>query len=139
MLESTVQRGTASAIRGAVGPYVGGKTGTTNDYKDAWFVGFNDQIVVTVYVGFDDATTLGGREYGATLAMPIFQDIMVEVIKKYPSKSFEKPFGITEILINNRTGERVHESTEPYAIVEYFKTGDEIPQYHNANTKLYGY
>ena len=71
--------------------------------------------------------------------MPIFQDIMVEVIKKYPSKSFEKPFGITEILINNRTGERVHESTEPYAIVEYFKTGDEIPQYHNANTKLYGY
>lgn len=139
MLESTVQRGTASAVRGIAGSYVGAKTGTTNDSKDAWFIGFNDQVVVTVYVGFDDATTLGSHEYGATLALPIFGDVMAEVVKKYPSKPFEKPFGITEVLINSRTGEQVNQSTEPYAIVEYFKTGDEIPQHSNSNTQLYGY
>ncbi len=139
LLEGTVQRGTGSAARKFVGAYVGGKTGTTNDSKDSWFIGFNNKVIVAVYVGFDDATSLGSREYGATLALPIFIDVMSEVVKKYPSDPFPIPFGISQIAINYHTGDRVRSSEEPGTITEYFKTGDEIPEYANSNLKLYGY
>ncbi len=141
MLEGVIQRGTASNAKKIVGDYVGGKTGTTNESKDSWFIGFNDKVIVAVYVGFDDATSLGKHEYGATLALPIFTSIMPHIIKVYPSEPFAQPFGIVKIAINEYTGKRVKNNNlqATSTIIEYFKTGDDIPKYENDNFKLYGY
>lgn len=90
MLEGVVQRGTAARAR-SLGPWVGGKTGTTNEYRSAWFVGFSSDIVVGVFVGFDDNRSLGGGEAGASTAVPIFIDFMQEALKERPARPFVKP------------------------------------------------
>src|SRR5262249_15179909 len=72
ILEGVVQRGTGTAVK-AVGKPLAGKTGTTNDSKDAWFVGFSPDLAVGVYVGFDQPRSLGGKETGGAIAAPIFR------------------------------------------------------------------
>ena len=78
MLEGVVDRGTATAAR-VLDRRVGGKTGTTNEYRSAWFVGFSPQIVVGTYIGFDDNRELGDQETGGRAALPIFREIMLRV------------------------------------------------------------
>jgi penicillin-binding protein 1A len=90
MLQGVVQRGTGTGAL-ALGRPVAGKTGTTNDYRSAWFVGFTPQLVAGIFVGFDDNRSLGNNETGAVDAVPIFVDFMREAIKGYPAADFKAP------------------------------------------------
>jgi len=90
MLEGVVQRGTAASARG-LGRWVGGKTGTTNEYRSAWFVGFTTDIVVGVFIGFDDNRSLGSGEAGASAAVPVFTEFMQTVLKERPARPFVRP------------------------------------------------
>ncbi len=90
MLEGVVQRGTAASARG-LGRWVGGKTGTTNEYRSAWFVGFSSDIVVGVFIGFDDNRPLGSGETGAATPVPIFTEFMQTALKSRPARPFVRP------------------------------------------------
>ena len=90
MLEGVVLRGTAAQAR-ILGRPIAGKTGTTNDFRSAWFMGFSPQIVVGVFVGFDDNRSLGKGETGAVAALPIFIEFMQEAIKGLPPLDFTAP------------------------------------------------
>ncbi|MCZ8086559.1 MAG: penicillin-binding protein 1A [Brevundimonas sp.] len=90
MLEGVVQRGTAASARG-LGRWVGGKTGTTNEYRSAWFVGFTTDIVVGVFVGFDDNRPLGSGEAGASSALPVFTEFMRTALVERPARPFVRP------------------------------------------------
>ena len=90
MLEGVIQRGTAASARG-LGRWIGGKTGTTNDYRSAWFVGFSTDIVVGVFIGFDDNRSLGSGETGATTPVPIFNQFMQTALKERPARPFVRP------------------------------------------------
>jgi penicillin-binding protein 1A len=90
MLEGVVQRGTAYQAR-VLGRPIAGKTGTTNEYRSAWFVGYSPSLVVGVFVGFDDNRSLGEHETGAVAAVPIFIDFMQQALKGKPVEDFAKP------------------------------------------------
>jgi len=90
MLEGVVQRGTAASARG-LGRWVGGKTGTTNEYRSAWFVGFTTDIVVGVFIGFDDNRPLGRGETGATGPVPVFNEFMQVALRERPARPFVRP------------------------------------------------
>jgi|SRR5215217_832572 len=90
MLEGVVQRGTATQAR-VLGRPVAGKTGTTNEYRSAWFVGFTPQVVVGVFIGFDDNRSLGEGEAGGVSALPVFISFMQEAIKGVPAEQFKPP------------------------------------------------
>ncbi len=90
MLQGVVQRGTATQAL-VLGRPVGGKTGTTNDYRSAWFMGFTPQIVVGVFIGFDDNRSLGDNETGSVAAVPIFIEFMQEAIKGTEPEEFMPP------------------------------------------------
>jgi hypothetical protein len=87
MMQGVVQRGTGTAVA-AVGKPLAGKTGTTSDWFDAWFVGFSPDLVAGVFVGFDDPRTLGQGEVGGHVAAPIFRDFMEAALKDVPAKPF---------------------------------------------------
>jgi penicillin-binding protein 1A len=95
LLQDVVQDGTAKAARSLNRP-LGGKTGTTNDFADAWFVGFSPSITAAVWVGFDSKKTLGDREAGAVVALPIWMQFMQEVLKDKPIE----PFPNVEVLVD---------------------------------------
>jgi penicillin-binding protein 1A len=90
MLQGVVQRGTATQAL-VLGRPIGGKTGTTNDYRSAWFMGFSPKLVVGVFVGFDDNRSLGDGETGAAAALPIFVEFMQTALKGYPPDDFTPP------------------------------------------------
>jgi penicillin-binding protein 1A len=90
MLEGVVLRGTAAQAN-SLGRPIGGKTGTTNDFRSAWFMGFSPQIVVGTFVGFDDNRSLGKGETGAVAALPIFIEFMQEALKGMPVMDFKAP------------------------------------------------
>jgi penicillin-binding protein 1A len=90
MLQGVVQRGTGTAALALNRP-VGGKTGTTNEYRSAWFVGFTPQIVAGVFVGYDDNRSLGSGETGAQAALPVFVEFMKEATKTLPPDDFKAP------------------------------------------------
>ncbi|UTP41505.1 penicillin-binding protein 1A [Phenylobacterium sp. LH3H17] len=90
MLQGVVQRGTATSALVLDRP-VGGKTGTTNEYRSAWFVGFTPQIVAGIFVGFDDNRSLGTGETGTTAAVPIFTEFMAEAARDLPKTEFKAP------------------------------------------------
>ncbi|MDG2522316.1 penicillin-binding protein 1A [Caulobacter segnis] len=90
MLEGVVQRGTATQAR-VLGRPVAGKTGTTNEYRSAWFVGYTPQIIVSVFIGFDDNRSLGSSETGGVASVPIFIDFMQEAMKGVPPTPFKEP------------------------------------------------
>ena len=105
ILEGVVQRGTATRLKELNRP-LAGKTGTTNDSKDAWFIGFSPDFVVGVYVGYDEPKTLGGRETGSSAAVPIFKDFMVDALKEKPIVPFRIPPGVRQVQINAENGAR---------------------------------
>jgi penicillin-binding protein 1A len=119
MLEGVVQRGTATTVK-KVGKPLAGKTGTTNDYTDAWFVGFSPDLVVGVYIGYDTPRSLGSEETGGTVAAPIFRDFMAEALADKPGVPFRVPPGIRLVRVNVATGQRASAS-DPGAILEAFK------------------
>ncbi|MBX3581147.1 MAG: penicillin-binding protein 1A [Rhizobiaceae bacterium] len=121
MMEGVVQRGTATTLQ-ELGRPIAGKTGTTNDEKDAWFIGFTPNLVVGLYVGFDQPRTLGKGTTGGGLAAPIFKEFMAEALKDTPPTEFQVPEGMTLIAINRKTGMRASEG-EAGTIMEAFKPG----------------
>lgn len=111
MLEGVVQRGTGTAAR-VLGRPVAGKTGTTNDYRSAWFVGFTPDLVVGVFVGFDDNRSLGAGEAGAVTAVPIFVSFMQEALRNTPARPFRKPKQAKYIMVGG-IEEAFRPGTEP--------------------------
>jgi penicillin-binding protein 1A len=103
LLESVVQRGTGQRAL-AIGHAVAGKTGTTNDVKDAWFIGYSTDLSVAVWVGFDDALPLGANEEGARTALPAFVDFMKAVTADRPRTEFPRPPGIVTASVDPETG-----------------------------------
>ncbi|WP_233843539.1 penicillin-binding protein 1A [Dyella sp. 2HG41-7] len=106
-----------------------GKTGSTNDHRDAWFVGFNGDVSTAVWVGFDDFSSLGKGEFGAKAALPIWTDYVGDVLKGQPEKSLPMPPGITTMLVNRQSGLPT-EQGDPDAMQEIFKVED-IDRLHN--------
>lgn len=103
ILQGVVQRGTGARLS-RLGKTLAGKTGTTNDTKDAWFIGFSPDMVAGIYVGFDEPRTLGRVETGAAAALPIFYDFMAEALKDKPNLEFRVPKGIRFVRVNPKTG-----------------------------------
>mgnify|MGYP002726179439 FL=1 len=103
ILEGVATRGTGARLNG-LHRHVAGKTGTTNETKDAWFVGFTPDLVAGVYVGYDEPISLGRSETGAHSALPIFYDFMAEALKNTPDTNFRIPEGIKLVRVNPQTG-----------------------------------
>jgi penicillin-binding protein 1A len=131
MLEGVVQHGTGVAVR-AVGKPVAGKTGTSSEAKDTWFIGFSPDLAAGVFVGFDTPRTLGRIEQGATVAAPIFRDFMKDALADAPPTPFRVAPGIEEVPVDWISGDPVPPGT-PGAIMEAFKSGT-APGEANAST-----
>ena len=125
MMEGVVQRGTATGVK-VLGRPIAGKTGTTNNEKDAWFVGFAPDLVVGVFVGFDTPKPMGRGATGGHLAAPIFTDFMRDALGDEPPVPFRVPPGINFIPIDKQSGLRTA-AGNPGAIMEAFKPGQEPP------------
>ena len=126
MLSDVLDRGTASAARGwGIRFPAGGKTGTTDDFKDAWFVGFSSSVVAGVWVGFDQPTTIASGAYGARYALPIWADFMRRATRRLPPQEFEAPPGLREELLCRISYLRPVEGCPVYT--EYFKPDDQVP------------
>ena len=121
MLEGVIKRGTGRRIADS-GLVVAGKTGTTNDNTNAWFIGFSPDLVAGVYVGYDIPRPLGKRETGSTAAVPIFRQFMIDALEDKPLIPFRRPGGITLVPVHAETGERVLPDHE-MAVMEVFKPG----------------
>ena len=106
MLSAVITEGTGRSAGKLRGP-LAGKTGTTNDYHDALFVGYSPRVVSGVWVGNDSATPLGPRETGARAALPIWIEFMHHVLENQPQAYFDIPEDIRRIYIHARTGEQV--------------------------------
>ena len=104
LLQGAVQRGTGVRIGRALDTPIGGKTGTTNDSKDTWFIGFTPDLVVGVFVGYDEPKPLGKKATGASVAAPIFLGIMQRALEGTPATPFRVPSGLKMVRINPHTG-----------------------------------
>ncbi|MEO7251508.1 MAG: peptidase, partial [Arenimonas sp.] len=123
LMRDVVLRGTATAAKVLNRVDIGGKTGSTNDHRDAWFSGFGGDLVTTVWVGKDNFETLGFREYGGKAALPIWISYMGAVLKDVPTIDQTPPNGIVVVNVNRSTGGLVPDGT-PGALVEFFKSED---------------
>ncbi|MEI5679715.1 MULTISPECIES: penicillin-binding protein 1A [unclassified Mesorhizobium] len=121
MMEGVVIRGTAMTLA-ELGRPIAGKTGTTNDEKDAWFVGYTPNLVMGLYMGFDKPQGLGKGSTGGGLAAPIFKEFMGDAMKGMPIVDFKVPEGMKLIAINRKTGMRASKG-DGGTIVEAFKPG----------------
>ena len=129
LMEGVVRFGTGTALRSLNRP-VAGKTGTTSDYKDAWFLGFTPNLVVGVYIGYDTPKTLGRGMTGGRVAAPVVRDFMKEALKGKPAVPFRVPPGIKLVRVDAKTGVRAGPETRK-AILEAFKPGTAPPDRYN--------
>ena len=127
MLEDVLGRGTAATARTTYGVRfpAGGKTGTTDDFKDAWFVGFTTSVVAGVWVGEDQPATIGREGYGARYALPIWSEFIKAAVRKRGAKEFLPADGMQEMQLCSVSYLKPVEGCPTYN--EYFKEGDEIP------------
>ncbi len=125
LMEGVVRFGTGSRLR-ALGRPVAGKTGTTNNEKDAWFIGFTPNMVVGVYVGYDKPKPLGRGQTGGHVAAPIVRDFMQQALKDKPAVPFRVPPGIKLVRVDRKTGVRAGPDSKQ-AILEAFKPGTAPP------------
>jgi penicillin-binding protein 1A len=123
LLASVVDHGTAASAR-SLGRPVAGKTGTSNQAKDTWFIGYSPDIVCATWTGFDDARPLGAREQGATTALPAWIAFMRVAHEKRPATEFPRPAGIVTVRIDPKTGLLAYDG-EDDAIDEFFLKGTE--------------
>ncbi|MBL4601300.1 MAG: hypothetical protein JKY84_01000, partial [Emcibacteraceae bacterium] len=121
MLEGVVQRGTGVRIRALRRP-LAGKTGTTDESFDTWFVGFSPDLVVGVFVGFDAPRSLGRGEEGSSVAVPIFRDFMADALKGENPIPFRIPEGVRLVRVDPVTGQLANMGTKN-AILEAFRQG----------------
>ncbi len=121
MLREVIRRGTGRRARRELNrPDLGGKTGTTNEQRDAWFSGFNHDIVTTVWVGFDQLQPMGKKETGAQAALPMWIDYMRAALEGTDVALLEQPPGLVTMRINKNTGQPAP-ATDPNAIMETFR------------------
>jgi len=129
MMRGVIDRGTARRTVGGLGFPVAGKTGTTNDNKDAWFVGFTKNLVAGCFMGYDTPRKMGSGAYGGTLCGPIFREFMAKAHAKFRPGNFRKPRGSGEtvtIKVHALTGERLpDDATGPHVLVETYQLGVE--------------
>ncbi|MDQ0453957.1 penicillin-binding protein 1A [Rhizobium paknamense] len=121
MMQGVIQRGTAYG-KVKLDRDVAGKTGTTNDAKDTWFVGFTPELVAGLYIGYDSPTGLGRGATGGSLAAPVFNEFMQAALKGTPPSKFQVPDGMQMMAVNRKTGMAAVEG-DPDTIVEAFKPG----------------
>ena len=136
ILRGVVERGTGKKLRN-LNLEVAGKTGTTNENLDAWFIGFTPELLVGVYIGFDEPSTLGKKETGSKAALPVFYDIMKELKPNNFIPFFKPPETIKFVKINNKSGKKVYKDSKN-AINESFKIDTNINIY-NSNKILKEY
>nr|WP_174834538.1 PBP1A family penicillin-binding protein [Ruegeria sp. HKCCA5491] len=123
MMKGVVDRGTASSHVNLPVP-TAGKTGTTNESKDAWFIGFTSNIVAGCYIGYDRPRPMGRGAYGGTMCGPVFQSFMEKAVEKYGGGPFEVPPGGHFIKIDRFSGARLPaDATGEYVVAEYFRDG----------------
>ena len=127
MMEDVVQKGTAQAAKG-MGRPVAGKTGTTDEFINAWFIGGAPNLVTGIYVGFDDRRSLGETESGAHAALPIWINFMQAAFKPLPVVAFTIPEGVTFVKVDPSTGLLEDEQEGQASTVELFTKGSEPTQ-----------
>ena len=119
MLEGAIKRGTGRGLKD-LNLDLAGKTGTTNKNTDAWFIGFTSNLVVGVYVGFDEPKSLGRYETGAKTAMPIFKSFIKKTVKKADARPFKIAKNIKMMVIDAKTGKKASFGSKK-TIIEVFK------------------
>ena len=125
MMTGVVERGTAAG-RVNLGVPTAGKTGTTNDAKDVWFIGFTSNIVAGCYMGMDRPEPLGRGAFGGSMCAPVFNAFMQRAVDLYGGSSFKTPPGGRYVKIDRYTGERLpNDASGPNVVAEYFREGDE--------------
>jgi penicillin-binding protein 1A len=122
LLKGVAQQGTAAAAGRALGTNIGGKTGTTNNFVDAIFVGFSANIVLGTWIGFDDNRSLGYGETGGKSALPVWIDYMTAAIEKFGAPEFKVPDGIVNMLVNKETGKPLSPGSS-HGFLESFAEG----------------
>ncbi len=132
ILEGATKRGTAKKLRD-LNLDIAGKTGTTNKNTDTWFIGFTSDLVVGVYIGYDEPRTLGKFETGAKTAMPIFKSFMKRAVKKENTRPFKIPENITLMVVDSQTGKKVSFASKK-TLIESFKS-EKINQNSDVNLK----
>ncbi|HMK89303.1 MAG TPA: penicillin-binding protein 1A [Methylocystis sp.] len=128
IMEGVIQRGTGVAIK-AVGKHLAGKTGTTNEAKDLWFIGYSPDLCVGVFIGYDRPRSMGDHAQAALYAAPIFRDFMMEELKDKPDAPFRVPAGIKLITVDPHSGLR---SSAQGSILEAFKPGTAPPDSYSS-------
>jgi penicillin-binding protein 1A len=123
IMEGVIQRGTAQKLKVLNRP-IAGKTGTTNDEKDAWFIGFTPDLVVGAYIGFDNPSPLGHGETGGNVSAPVVRDFFKIALADQPPIPFRAPPGIKLVRVNLKTGLPAGPG-DPKAIMEAFKPTQE--------------
>ncbi|HVT32115.1 MAG TPA: penicillin-binding protein 1A [Rhodanobacteraceae bacterium] len=123
LMRDVIRRGTGSAAMVLKRNDLAGKTGSTNDHRDAWFTGFDAKLVASCWVGFDDFGSLGRGEFGAKAALPIWIDFMRVALKDVPEQPFDMPPGISKVRIDPASG-ALAAAGDPGAILEVLKTED---------------
>lgn len=132
ILQGAVERGTARSVRRILGGDrpVGGKTGTTNDFFDAWFIGFTPDIIVGAYLGFDEPKTLGAKQTGGVIVAPMVANFLKEALKDQPAVPFRVPPGIKLVRVDYASGARTKGEGDR-VITEAFKVDAEVPRSQN--------
>ena len=128
MLQEVIRSGTARAAKVLERHDLAGKTGTTNDHKDAWFSGYTRRLVASVWVGFDESTSLGPKETGARVALPVWIRFMKRALHGVPESPVPEPPGLVTVRIDRDTG-LVTDADNPHALFEVFQS-DSIPRRH---------
>ncbi|HID00025.1 MAG TPA: peptidase, partial [Piscirickettsiaceae bacterium] len=120
LMQDVIRTGSGQRAKALQRQDIAGKTGTTNEQKDAWFTGFNPKVATSVWVGFDQPQTLGRREVGGRAALPIWIDYMRVALAQIPETPFAMPEGIVSVPIDPKTGQAVSADT-PGALFEVFR------------------
>ena len=122
ILEGVVQRGTGKKLKD-LNLNIAGKTGTTNKNTDTWFIGFTSNLVVGVYIGYDNPRSLGKFETGSKTAMPVFKEFIKKTANTFNARPFKVADNINMMVIDAKTGKKANPKTK-LAIIESFKNND---------------
>ena len=134
MLKGVIERGTGKGLR-KLNLELAGKTGTTNKNTDTWFIGFTSNLVVGVYIGYDNPRSLGKFETGSKTAMPVFEQFIKKTANTYNARPFKVPVNIKMMVVDAKTGKKANSKTK-FAIIESFKINDN--KFTNLSNKFDG-
>ncbi len=135
MMKDVIKRGTGRRAMALGRKDLAGKTGTTNDQRDAWFCGFNTQLVTTVWIGFDRVQPLGNGETGGRAALPMWVDYMGQALEGVPESTLPPPPGLVTVRIDKKTGLRLP-SGQAGGLFEFFRP-DYVPErYSETSTDI---